>query len=74
MLEVARVERPVAGNGQVLVRVRAASLNARDWHIMRGDPRIARWMDRSVFGRRGPAQPIPGGDFAGVVEAVGPLC
>ncbi|MBW0274722.1 NADPH:quinone reductase [Nocardia sp. MH4] len=71
MLEVARVERPVAGNGQVLVRVRAASLNARDWHIMRGDPRIARWMDRSVFGRRGPAQPIPGGDFAGVVEAVG---
>ncbi|MEV6365208.1 NAD(P)-dependent alcohol dehydrogenase [Nocardia asteroides] len=71
MLEVAQVERPVAGAGQVLVRVRAASVNARDWHVMRGDPRIARWMDRSMFGRRGPAVGIHGGDFAGVVEAVG---
>ncbi|MEV6219396.1 NAD(P)-dependent alcohol dehydrogenase [Nocardia sp. NPDC051833] len=71
MLEVAEVERPVAGDGQVLVRVRGASVNARDWHIMRGDPKIVRWVDRSVFGRRGPARPIHGGDFAGTVEAVG---
>lgn len=38
---------------------------------MRGDPKIARWMDRSVFGRRGPANPVQGGDFAGTVEEVG---
>ncbi|MFD3705250.1 NAD(P)-dependent alcohol dehydrogenase [Nocardia sp. NPDC058658] len=71
MLSVAEVEQPVAGAGEVLVRVRAASVNARDWHVMRGDPKIARWMDRSVFSRKGPANPVPGGDFAGTVEAVG---
>ncbi|MFC6011925.1 NAD(P)-dependent alcohol dehydrogenase [Nocardia lasii] len=71
MLAVADVERPVAGAGQVLVRVRAASVNARDWHLMRGDPKIARWMDRSLFRRTGPANPVQGGDFAGTVEAVG---
>ncbi|GGN95145.1 NADPH:quinone reductase [Nocardia rhizosphaerihabitans] len=71
MLSVAEVERPEPAEGQVLVRVRAASVNARDWHVMRGDPLIARWMDRSMFARRGPAQPINGGDFAGIVESVG---
>lgn len=71
MLAVADVGRPEAGAGEVLVRVRAASVNARDWHVMRGDPKIARWMDRSVFRRKGPANPVQGGDFAGRVEAVG---
>ena len=36
------VEQPVPAADEVLVRVRAASLNARDWHLMRGDPYIAR--------------------------------
>lgn len=71
MLAVAEVERPRVGAGEALVRVHAASVNARDWHVMRGDPKIARWMDRSVFGRRGPANPVQGGDFAGTVEEVG---
>ncbi|MFI6573744.1 NAD(P)-dependent alcohol dehydrogenase [Nocardia fluminea] len=71
MLATAEVARPRAEAGQVLVRVHAASVNARDWHLMRGDPKIARWMDRSVFGRRGPANPVQGGDFAGTVEEVG---
>ncbi|MFD3593346.1 NAD(P)-dependent alcohol dehydrogenase [Nocardia sp. NPDC058640] len=71
MLAVADVERPEPGEGQVLVRVRAASVNARDWHLMRGDPTIARWMDRSVFRRKGPTNVVQGGDFAGIVEAVG---
>ncbi|MFD6401376.1 NAD(P)-dependent alcohol dehydrogenase [Nocardia sp. NPDC060249] len=71
MLATAEIERPLARAGEVLVRVRAASVNARDWHVMRGDPKIARWMDRSVFGRRGPANPVQGGDFAGTVEEVG---
>ncbi|MGV9408532.1 NAD(P)-dependent alcohol dehydrogenase [Nocardia sp. NPDC003693] len=70
-LTVGDVERPDAGAGEVLVRVRAASVNARDWHVMRGDPKIARWMDRSVFRRKGPTNLVQGGDFAGTVEAVG---
>ncbi|OMQ14858.1 NAD(P)-dependent alcohol dehydrogenase, partial [Modestobacter sp. VKM Ac-2676] len=36
------VDRPVPGPGQVLVGVRAASVNAADWHVMRGDPYVAR--------------------------------
>jgi NADPH:quinone reductase-like Zn-dependent oxidoreductase len=41
-LRVAQVPRPVPGPGEVLVRVVAASVNARDWHLMRGDPWLAR--------------------------------
>jgi NADPH:quinone reductase-like Zn-dependent oxidoreductase len=39
---------------------------------MRGEPRIARIMDKSIFGRTGPRVRTRGTDFAGVVEAVGP--
>jgi len=62
---------PVPGPGEVLVRVRAASVNAADWHVMRGDPRIARIASPGVFGRRGPKAPVRGHDVAGVVEARG---
>jgi NADPH:quinone reductase-like Zn-dependent oxidoreductase len=70
-LQVASVEPPEPGPGEVLVRVRAASLNPRDWHLMRGEPRAARLLDRRTFGRRAPREPVRGTDFAGVVEAVG---
>jgi NADPH:quinone reductase-like Zn-dependent oxidoreductase len=72
VLRVADVPRPVPADGEVLVHVEAASVNARDWHIMRGEPRIARLMDRSIFGWRGPRMRIRGTDFAGVVAAVSP--
>jgi NADPH:quinone reductase-like Zn-dependent oxidoreductase len=72
VLHVADVRRPAPGHGEVLVRVEAASVNARDWHVMRGEPRIARLMDRSVFGWRGPRLRVRGTDYAGVVESVGP--
>jgi len=62
---------PTPGPGEVLVRVHAASVNARDWHVMRGEPRLARLMDRTVFARRGPRVPVRGTDVAGVVAAVG---
>jgi len=55
----------------VLVRVAAASVNAADWHIMRGEPRVARLMDRQTFGGQGPRERIRGRDFAGTVDAIG---
>jgi NADPH:quinone reductase-like Zn-dependent oxidoreductase len=71
VLEVAAVPTPTPGPGQVRVRVAAASVNARDWHIMRGEPRLARLLDRTVFGRAAPRVAIRGTDFAGTVDAVG---
>lgn len=67
VLQIAEVERPVPDDDQILVRVRASSLNKTDWHSLRGWPRLLR-------GRHGflrPKNPRLGTDFAGVVEAVG---
>ena len=68
VLELREVDRPVPAAGEVLVRVRASSVNAADWHIMRGDPYFA----RLFLGLKGPKARIRGMDFAGVVEEVGP--
>jgi NADPH:quinone reductase-like Zn-dependent oxidoreductase len=70
-LRLEDVDEPVPADNEVLVRVRAASVNARDWHLMRGDPYLARLMLRKVIGLRGPKRRIRGSDFAGRVEAVG---
>ena len=51
----------------MLVRVRAASVNAADWHIVRGRPFVMRF----VVGLRRPKSPVPGKNVAGEVEAVG---
>lgn len=72
VLRVEEVERPVPADGEVLVRVAAASVNAADWHVMRGEPRVARLMNPGTFGRQGPRERIRGRDFAGTVEALGP--
>ncbi|MEE3851726.1 NAD(P)-dependent alcohol dehydrogenase [Gordonia sp. LSe1-13] len=69
-LALADVPRPEPAADEVLVEIAAASVNARDWHLMRGDPRIAR-LDRTHFGRHAPKARIRGTDFAGTVEAVG---
>ena len=53
VLTLTEIPTPEPGPGEVLVRVQAASLNARDWHIMRGEPRLARLVARDTFGRRG---------------------
>jgi NADPH:quinone reductase-like Zn-dependent oxidoreductase len=67
VLKFEDIEKPTAGDDQVLVKVRAASVNPLDWHYMRGTPYIVR-MD-SGLGK--PEDPRLGVDFAGTVEAVG---
>jgi NADPH:quinone reductase-like Zn-dependent oxidoreductase len=69
VLRLAEVPVPEAGNGDVLIRVHAAALNPADWHILRGDPLIARLMG---VGLTKPKAGVAGIDVAGVVEAVGP--
>ena len=71
VLKVVEVSRPVPAKDEVLVHVEASSVNARDWHIMRGEPRMARLLDRSVFSRTSPRVPIRGTDVAGTIVAVG---
>ncbi|MGW5718322.1 NAD(P)-dependent alcohol dehydrogenase [Amycolatopsis sp. NPDC003865] len=61
---------PVPGEGEVLVRVHATSVNPYDWHFMRGEPRVARLMTGG-FGLRRPPAGVLGCDLAGRVETAG---
>jgi NADPH:quinone reductase-like Zn-dependent oxidoreductase len=70
-LELTDADQPVPADGEVLVRVRATSVNPYDWHLMRGEPRVARLMPGGL-GLRGPALSILGCDMAGQVEVAGP--
>jgi len=67
VLQIREVEKPATASGHVLVKVRAASVNALDWHTMSGKPFLARLMG----GLSRPKRPIRGADVAGVVESVG---
>jgi NADPH:quinone reductase-like Zn-dependent oxidoreductase len=67
VLELKDVERPAPDDDGILVRVRAASINAYDWHMMRGRP----YLVRMVAGLRKPKSSAMGMDVAGQVEAVG---
>jgi NADPH:quinone reductase-like Zn-dependent oxidoreductase len=68
VLRYADAEKPTVGDNDVLVRVRAASINRGDLVAMHGTPSII----RLAFGVRRPKKTILGRDIAGVVEAVGP--
>ena len=70
-LELTDVPAPVPAAGEVLVRVRATSVNPYDWHLLRGEPRVARLMP-GLVSLRAPKFPVPGCDLAGQVEAPGP--
>jgi NADPH:quinone reductase-like Zn-dependent oxidoreductase len=62
------IARPTIGGDEVLVRVRAASVDMGTWHLMTGLPKLMRIMG---FGFHRPKQPNPGRSLAGTVEAVG---
>lgn len=69
VLEVRDVDVPAVGEDELLVRVRAASVNPLDWHFMRGMPYVVRLM-AGLPRPRARARKL-GADMAGSVEAVG---
>jgi NADPH:quinone reductase-like Zn-dependent oxidoreductase len=66
ILRLEDVDSPVPGDDEVLIRVRAAGLNALDYYLFRGT-----LIARPFFGLRRPKEPRVGADVAGVVDAVG---
>jgi NADPH:quinone reductase-like Zn-dependent oxidoreductase len=70
VLRLAEIDKPVPAHDEVLVRVRATSVNPYDWHNMRGEPYVARLMPGGLGFRR-PKLSILGCDMAGQVEAIG---
>jgi NADPH:quinone reductase-like Zn-dependent oxidoreductase len=67
VLELREVDKPIPADDEVLVRVRATSVNPVDWHGVTGTPYVARLQG----GLRRPKSFAVGVDFAGQVEAVG---
>jgi NADPH:quinone reductase-like Zn-dependent oxidoreductase len=68
VLELRDIEKPTAGDDDILVRVLAAGVDPGVWHLMTGLPYLVRVMG---FGLRRPRTRIRGVDAAGTVEAVG---
>jgi NADPH:quinone reductase-like Zn-dependent oxidoreductase len=66
-LRMAEVDKPAPNTDEVLVKVLAASVNAADWHVLRGKPLFS----RATLGMLRPKHKILGVDIAGQVEAVG---
>jgi NADPH:quinone reductase-like Zn-dependent oxidoreductase len=69
-LRLLDVDRPVPGPGEVLVEARAAAVNPYDWHMLRGDPYVAR-LTFATNGLRRPPSLIGGIDVAGRVAELG---
>ena len=67
VVRITDVEKPVPRDDEVLIKVRAASVNPLDWRLMKGEP----WFLRLFFGLRKPRLGRPGVDVAGEIEAVG---
>lgn len=68
VLRLAEIDRPAIGDDEILVPVRAASVDRGTWHLMSGLPKLMRIMG---FGFRRPKAPNPGRCLAGTVETVG---
>ena len=67
VLQFTEVAKPTPKDDEVLIRIRAASVNPLDWHYLRGAPYVVRLMT----GWRRPKVTRLGVDVAGQVEAVG---
>jgi NADPH:quinone reductase-like Zn-dependent oxidoreductase len=67
VLQFKELAKPAPADNEVLIKVRAASVNPLDWHFMRGDP----WPIHLMLGLWKPKKAQLGVDVAGVVEAIG---
>ncbi|MFN2514420.1 MAG: alcohol dehydrogenase catalytic domain-containing protein, partial [Pyrinomonadaceae bacterium] len=67
VLKCEDVEKPVPKDDEVLIKIRAASVNPLDWRLMQGKPNVVRMMVRAS--KKNPGR--PGVDVAGEVEAAG---
>lgn len=67
VLEFREIDKPKPAAGEVLIQVRAASVNPYDWHFVRGAPAFI----RMFTGLRGPKSPRVGADVAGIVAEIG---
>lgn len=68
VIQLREVDIPTPGEDEVLIRVKAASLNAFDWHMLRAKPFVVRLMGGGLLR---PKVQVLGADLAGMVEAVG---
>lgn len=68
VVKLEQVAKPLPKDGQVLIRVHAASVNPLDWHYVTGMP----YLVRAQLGMGAPHDARLGTDFAGTIEAVGP--
>ena len=67
VLQIEEVEKPTPAADEILVKVKATSVNPLEWHVLRAEPLFARFS----VGLFKPKDKILGSDFAGIVEAVG---
>lgn len=67
VLKLEEVEKPTPQDDEVLIKVRAASINPLDWRLMHGEPKVLRLIARAMKLSSG----RPGVDVAGEVEAIG---
>jgi NADPH:quinone reductase-like Zn-dependent oxidoreductase len=68
VLQLRDIDKPVAGDGEVLIRIRAAGVDQGVWHLMSGLPYLIRIFG---YGLKKPKVPVRGREVAGVVETVG---
>lgn len=66
-LQLMEINKPAPAKNELLIKVKATTINDYDWCLVRGKPAAY----RLLFGLRKPKNPVPGMELAGVVEAVG---
>ncbi|MCL2867027.1 MAG: NAD(P)-dependent alcohol dehydrogenase [Clostridia bacterium] len=67
VINVSEVEKPSPKDGEVLIQIKAASVNAYDWHLLRAKP----FFTRGLSGLFKPKNKIPGADIAGIITDAG---
>lgn len=70
VLQVKQVEKPMPGNNEILVRIRATAVNSGDLRLRKADPFAATFIFRLIK----PKINILGSVFSGEVERVGAVC